>query len=261
MADRQLIPTIVHRVWLGSDPIPEPFERYGRSWARHHPGWEMRLWTDDTLPPLKRQAELERARDFKSRYDIVRLEILRQFGGVIVDMDMECIRSLEPILDGISAFAGASSASRRIGNQVLGAVPHHPFFELAVDRLEATVGVEGTASRESGPGFINRLVREHPSDLTIFPREHFFSLLTIEPPRRPQDFPDIYAVHHHVESYRGAAPDMEVRMLERRISELQHEVERLMNLKPDDRAERRLARVEASRWWRLGRRLGLVDLR
>src|SRR3954451_21970838 len=110
MAGRQLIPKVVHRLWLGPNPVPELFERYGESWARHHPDWEMRLWTDDNLPRLRCQAEVERARDFKSRYDCVRLEILRQFGGVIVDMDMECLRSLEPILDGVVAFAGAASA-------------------------------------------------------------------------------------------------------------------------------------------------------
>jgi inositol phosphorylceramide mannosyltransferase catalytic subunit len=261
MAARQLIPKVVHRVWLGPNPVPELFERYAESWARNHPDWEMRLWTDENLPPLKCQAEVERASDFKSRYDSVRLEILRQHGGVIIDLDMECLRSLEPILDDVRAFAGASSAGRRIGNQVLGAVPNHPFFELAVDRLKETVGVARTASQESGPGFINRLMREQPFDLKIFPREYFFSLLTIEPPKRPQDFPNIYAVHHHFESYRDAGRDMEVRVLQRRLSDLQYEVERLTTAKPDDRVARCLARIESSRWWRLGQRLRIVNMR
>jgi len=259
MAQRQLIPKVVHRVWLGSNPVPDAFVRYGESWARHHPDWEVRLWTDDTLPPLRCQAEVDRTRDFKSRYDAIRLEVLRQFGGVIVDMDMECLRPLDPILAGIRAFAGSSTGGRRIGIQVLGAVPNHEFFELAVDRLKRTAGVAPSASQESGPGFITRLVAERPFDLTVFPREYFFSPLTIEAPQRPQDFPSVYAVHHHTESYRDAGEETEIFVLKKRLSEAQREIERLMTGK--DRNARRLALVEQSRWWRLGRRLGIIKLR
>jgi len=262
---------VIHRVWLGPKPIPAPFEAYAQSWRRHHPDWGMRLWTDATLPPLACQAEIDRARDFKSRYDMVRLEVLRQCGGVIIDMDMECLRPLDPLLGGVRAFVGRTTRGRRMGIQVLGAVPHHPLYERAIERFRTTAGVAPTASQESGPGFLTRLVADFPEGVTVLPRETFYSPLTIEPPKRPEAFPDLYAVHHHTESYREG-PEGEIMRLERRLAEAQREILRLMDAveraeqgrgsreRRDAKAQAKLERVLASRWWRLGRRLRVARL-
>jgi hypothetical protein len=153
-------------------------------------------------------------------------------------------------------------------------VPNHPFFEKAVDRLGSTVGSAPTPSQEAGPGYLTKLVQEDPMDLAILPRETFYSALTIDPPQRPADFPSIFAVHHHLESYRGDDPDVVRDVLGRRLHEAQIEIERLQNELAGARAEvdarvakisHRLEKVGAhlerhrsSRWWRLGRALRVV---
>jgi hypothetical protein len=193
------IPRVIHTLWLGDQPIPEIFDFYAESWRRHHPAWEMRLWREDALPPLVCQAAYEREPRFKVRYDIVRLEILRNFGGVIVDMDVEPIRPLDPLLEGVSAFAGRTGRAK-IGNQVLGAVPHHPFFARAIERLRGS-GRTGNASAMAGKRFLSELLAEYPEGLTVFPAETFYFQPALEPTRRPGDFPDVYAVHHELTSY------------------------------------------------------------
>ena len=193
------IPRVIHTLWLGDAPIPEIFDFYAESWRRHHPAWEMRLWREDALPPLVCQAAYEREHRFKVRYDIVRLEILRRFGGVIVDMDVEPIRPLDPLLEGVSAFAGRTGHAK-IGNQVLGAVPHHPFFERAIERLRSS-GRTGNASAMAGKRFLSDLLAEHPEGLTVFPAETFYFQPSLDPTRRPGDFPGVYAVHHELTSY------------------------------------------------------------
>src|SRR5436190_16517529 len=99
-----VIPRIIHRVWLGAEPMPEDFRRYGESWRRHHPGWRMRLWTDEDLPELGDRRALERARHHAERANLVRYEVLRRFGGVYVDTDVECLRPIGPLLSGVRAF-------------------------------------------------------------------------------------------------------------------------------------------------------------
>jgi Methyltransferase domain/Glycosyltransferase sugar-binding region containing DXD motif len=240
----QLIPRVIHRIWLGRDPIPDIFERFAESWRDHHPDWEMRLWRDETLPPLSCKGAYQDAADWtlgrgedvspelraletwRVRYDIVRLELLRQLGGVVVDMDVEAIRPLDPLLDGVTAFAGFATQRRRVGNQVLGAVPGHPFFKFAVRKLAGSVRSAHTSGQRAGNGFLTRFLNERPEEVTIFPRETFHSPLTIEPPRRPDDFPEIYAVHHHLESYRAGAEDR-IGRHERRLYEAQIEIARL----------------------------------
>jgi inositol phosphorylceramide mannosyltransferase catalytic subunit len=213
------IPRVIHRVWLGPDQVPAIFGHYAESWKKHHPAWEMRLWRDDTLPTLSCQAEYEKETAFKTRYDIVRLEILRQFGGVIVDMDVEAIRPLDPLLLGVEAFVGRISG-RHIGNQVLGAVPHHPFFEDAVERLHSTANLARTSSEAAGKDFLRRLVTEHPEGVTIFPPETFYFQPSFEPPKRPHDFPMVFAVHHELESYAAPLP---LAVIEDRFARLMRE--------------------------------------
>lgn len=265
-SSQQLISRVIHRLWLGQDPIPEAFERYGETWRHHHPHWEVKLWTDDNLPPLSCQAEVDRAKNFKSRYDMVRYEVLRQFGGIIIDLDMECLRPLDPLLGGVEAFVGRETGKkRRVGTQIIGAVAGHPALEQAVETLRRTVGAGGTASQEAGPAFLTQVVHDFRDQITIFPRATFLSPLTIEPPKRPDDFPDIYAVHHHAESWRGTGPEAEMTRLLRRLAVAESEIHGLM--RTIDRAasnevlaetQEDLLLVTTSRWWRLGERLGIV---
>jgi hypothetical protein len=242
-----LIPKVINRVWLGAAPVPEAFERYAETWRRHHPDWDVKLWRDDDLPPLSCQEEFERVKSFKVKYDIVRLELLRQNGGVIMDLDVEALRPIDPLLDGVEAFVGQATFTGRIGNQVLGAVPHHPLWEHAVRRLADTVGVASSASQQAGPAFVSRMVKEKPKGVHVFPRDTFYSPLTIEPPERPQDFPEIYAVHHSTESYREGE-EGEVIRLQRRLRDSQKEIHRL-------------TAITSTRWWRLGVRLRRLGLR
>jgi Glycosyltransferase sugar-binding region containing DXD motif len=225
--EEQSIPRVIHCIWLGSKAIPEFFQPCVESWVRYHPDWKLELWRDDTLPPLSCQTEFERATNFKVRYDIVRHEVLRQLGGVIIDMDIEAIRPIDPLLKGVVAFGGRypPRPRKRIGTQVLGAVPHHPFFEQVVERLRETVGKSNTStSDQAGPAFLGHAAAEYGGgDLTIFPSETFYSPLTIEPPIRPDAFPEVYAVHHQFGSY-GEGPDARVSNLQRRLRDAQREI-------------------------------------
>lgn len=269
-AGEQLIPRVIHRLWLGQDSIPPAFERYGETWRSHHPHWEVKLWTDDNLPPLSCQREVDRAGNFKSRYDMVRYEVVRQFGGIIIDLDMECLRPLDPLLGGVEAFVGRETGKeRRVGTQIIGAVPRHPLLEQAVEQLRRTAGAGKTASQQAGPAFLTRMVDDFRDQITIFPRATFLSPLTIEPPKRPDDFPEIYAVHHHAESWRGTGPEAEIARLRKRLAVAESEIHALSRTLDEHRDDKSgvtplatvrddLRVVTRSRWWRLGERLGIV---
>ncbi len=89
------IPRLFHQIWIGPDPLPLEFEAYRASWRAHHPEWEFRLWEEDNLPgDLRTAAVYERERRPVERADILRLELLWKYGGVYVDIDMECLRPL-----------------------------------------------------------------------------------------------------------------------------------------------------------------------
>jgi hypothetical protein len=198
--DAQPIPRVIHWLWLGGAAVPDLFTHYTDSWRRHHPTWQTRLWRDDSVRALSGLNVYEQVTGFKKRYDILRLEILRQCGGVIVDMDVEAIRPIDPLLSGVSGFIGRVNANH-VGNQVLGAVPHHPFFEAAVHRLQTTVVADESASDAVGKGFLKQLLTDRPDGMIVFPPETFHFQPSFDPPRRPDEFPGVYAVHHELASY------------------------------------------------------------
>jgi len=190
------IPRIIHRIWLGEDPLRDEFDHYGDTWRNHHPGWEMRLWTENELPELGLTETLARGRHQAERADVLRYELLERFGGVYVDIDFECLRSLEPLLDGVEAFA-AFQWPERVSNAMLGAVPGHPLFERASREAALRIGV-GTIPAATGPQYFTELLKHFP-EVTLFGPEKFFPYLWTEQHRAGEDFPDAYAVHRWAE--------------------------------------------------------------
>ena len=45
-----MIPCVFHQIWVGADALPDEFRALQETWTRHHPDWELRLWTDANLP-------------------------------------------------------------------------------------------------------------------------------------------------------------------------------------------------------------------
>ena len=185
---------------------------YRESWRRHHPDWEMHLWTDENLPTdLVREEAYERLRKPAERADIIRLEVLLRFGGLYVDVDVECLRSIEPLLDGVE-FCMANNRPDVLGNAVIGARPGHPILEQAVRDLRP-VTEYGLDKWGTGAYFLRSLIRQHP-EVTIFPYEYFRG---------------DYAVNYHAhswkepEDYRRAflKAERKLREAEKRIDELE----------------------------------------
>lgn len=253
--------------------MPDQFERYGESWRRHHPGWELRLWTDAELPELRFPEALEKARNFGERSDLLRYEILARQGGVYVDTDVECKRPLDPLLDGVAAFAGWVRP-QKVGNAIIGAVPGHPAIARMLEEAQARVG-SGHVSGATGPRLLTEVLTSS-EDVTIFDREVFYPFHPRRSPTGASDFPEAYAIHHVEASWKDSEQLREdVRRLRNRLESSQARNE---SAKQRSRALRkrlrraearrreldeavgrdggRLTAIERSRWWRLRR--GLV---
>jgi hypothetical protein len=195
------IPHTIHRVWLGAAPMPEEHERFGETFAQHHPGWEMRLWTDEDLPALDITAiERQRSRTHAELANLVRYEVLYRHGGVYVDTDVECRRTLTPQLRGIDAFA-ALEAPGRVGTALLGAVADHRAFERAATLARLTLGTFQPGAASTNGAYFLSLILEQESKVAILATQLFYPYIWDELERRHEAFPDAYAVHHWAMSW------------------------------------------------------------
>ena len=156
------IPRIIHQTWK-TEYIPYDIydRRWVESWTRYHPDWLTVLWTDARLRELGRACypafEAMYAEDVPGIYlaDFGRYMVLHHFGGLYVDLDYECLRSLEPLLEGhrfVTCYAGDTCLE--LNNALIAAVPGHP---LTLDYMSAcdarwTEAVRSGRVRELGPG-------------------------------------------------------------------------------------------------------------
>jgi inositol phosphorylceramide mannosyltransferase catalytic subunit len=188
------IPRIFHQIWLGADPLPEDYARFQESWLRHHPGWELRFWTEENLPEGARRPELyERLRAPAERSDVLRFELLWRHGGVYVDSDFECLRSIEPLIEDADFFVGYRKPGR-VNNAIVGAVAAHPIVDRALDRIRPRATYGSVDKAGTGPLFLAAVLEEYP-EVTIFEPKIFY-------PRTAAARAKAYAVHHRGRSWK-----------------------------------------------------------
>jgi mannosyltransferase OCH1-like enzyme len=215
-----LIPKVFHQIWLGPEPFPGDYARYQQTWTRHHPGWELRVWTEENLPDdLERREIYELLRRPAERSDMLRLELLKRHGGVYVDADFECRRSIEPLLDGVTFFCAYIDPGR-VTNALVGSVPGHPLLEQGIRELRARTTFGPVDKEGTGPLFFNRLVSDQEG-VTIFAEELFY-------PRTPAQEEQAYAVHHAGRSWKEPADLLlDAQRAEQRLAIVQDELAKL----------------------------------
>jgi hypothetical protein len=142
------IPRVVHQTWRTAD-VPPEWRPLAGTWRRHHPHWEHRLWTDADNQRLVDDHYPEVAAQYAScsygiqRADLARYLILHRYGGVYVDLDMECLRPLDLLIEGRTALltiepaVHASWIGRRalVSTAFMAAAPRHPLFDRILELL------------------------------------------------------------------------------------------------------------------------------
>lgn len=188
--------------------MPAAYREFAAGWQRLHPDWEYRLWSDRDVEELSlhNQDLYDRAEELCPNFsgqlksDILRYELLNQFGGVWVDTDFECLRSIDDLLDGVACFAAWEIQNRIVNNAIIGCEAGNGFMDFLVTGLIASVVPSRgrRPSKISGPRYITTCYenRAHRGELTVFPQAWFYPYACNELDRSHEAFTDAYAVHH-----------------------------------------------------------------
>ncbi len=150
------IPKILHQIWIGPDPIPPACQRWMDGWKDLHPDWEYRLWTDENLPEMSTNSwdVYHKTETYAGKADILRYEIIKQFGGLYVDVDFECFKPLNDLVNNAS-FLGVWPVKGRICNGIFAASPHHPILQRTVKNLTPK------PPPENGPVWLDKHLRAY----------------------------------------------------------------------------------------------------
>ncbi len=103
-----MIPKIIHYVWLGERELPGEYRAYIEGWKKLLPDWEFLLWNeknfDFSASPYAREAYEAKKYGFVADY--IRVYVLKQYGGVYLDTDVELLRHFPEELLAAEYFQG-----------------------------------------------------------------------------------------------------------------------------------------------------------
>ena len=127
-----IIPKKIHQIWLGPDDMPDNFKYFQQTWKSFHPDWEFKLWTEEAI--LKENFEnidlYWLARSYQERSDLARYEILKRYGGLYIDTDIECYANFDDFnykYDFYTNFEPPAINKKRVSilNAMIASVPNH----------------------------------------------------------------------------------------------------------------------------------------
>ena len=200
------IPKVFHQVWLGDKPIPDKFRRFTQMWINLHPGWEMKMWSEQNIEfPLINQHCYDALSVPSQLCDVVKYETVSRYGGVYLDMDFEPVRCIEPLLDGVDAF-GATEDGTHLSVGIFGSGPNSDFWGSVVDRLGSENVLHLEPNVSTGPGVATRTLANDNEDVVVFDKSLFYPV-SFEERDQPDLFsnarqdPKVYAIHHWAHSW------------------------------------------------------------
>ena len=140
------IPKKLHQIWFGPQ-MPEKFELQTRSWKKHHPNWEYRLWTEDDLDEFDSDiiTLINGTNCCGQKGDILRIAILQKHGGLYVDVDYDCFRPCDILNDSFDfyttmrgfpvlymQFPDAFPSPIGVCSSAVASIPNHPILNACL---------------------------------------------------------------------------------------------------------------------------------
>lgn len=217
------IPLVIHQTWKDTH-LPQSFGKMASSWKEKHPRWNYMLWTDE----MNRAFVAAHFSSFLTKYDgydtniqrvdAVRYLILYSYGGVFVDLDMECLNNVAPLLHSAECVFAKEpeehchlhNKSHIISNAFMATVPRHPFFESIIKELNNEQYITNHPNdkilESTGPFMLSRVFTayEQKEDITILESDKIYPLTKEQLQqhdatghRWQEKLQNAYAIHHY----------------------------------------------------------------
>ena len=209
------IPPIIHFIWLGS-PLTAQAERAIASWKKYHPSWKTEVWTDERVRDFPWTKErlyklFQEAGTWAEKADILRLDILYQFGGIYSDVDVICLRSFHDlVIQDITFFScfELNYTSRHygapffVGTAVMGSSKGSAVIKYCLDHCQSeSEAPRAGILKRTGPGLVSRACQNHfvnPEEkILILPCSYLYPFPWMSRKEAPEEFiaPESFAIH------------------------------------------------------------------
>ena len=209
------IPKIIHQIWIGG-PLPTKFHNWQKSWKKHHPDWEYKLWTDKEIKEfgLINKHWYDKTPNPGQKANIVRYEVLYRLGGVYVDIDFECLQPLDIFHHTCDFYVGIFQRQEfYLQNALMGSIPGNPILKECIETMNLDLKLHPDPRMNSiytsGCKHLTRCFLQKAKDsgkCVAFPSNYFYPWPWYqknekESSRKRWVKPESFAIHYSAESW------------------------------------------------------------
>jgi mannosyltransferase OCH1-like enzyme len=172
-----MITKIIHQTWKTRE-LPGHLQDWHNVVKELHPGWDVKLWTDEDNLKLVKENFPHLLEIYKSlEYNIMRADMIRYmymftYGGYYLDLDYELFISFDKEINNTGLLLPLAREKENdgktiIGNCIFGSTPQHPFWKDVLSDLHNNPPLKKIRNKISilkltGPEFITSVYFKNP---------------------------------------------------------------------------------------------------
>lgn len=195
-----MIPKVINQIYIGGE-LSSQEKKWRQTWIDLNPDWEVLLWTERELGGLifRNEPAFKYCKSIASKVDIIRYELLYQFGGLYIDTDFECLKPITPFLKDREFVACKQNPNGpSVCNAFIACTPKHRVMHDIVYGIEKRCKTHGNKGcvEKFGPGYITDIIDKQ----YIFPSKYVYPFMWTNKHDPSDDlkiiYPEAYAAHH-----------------------------------------------------------------
>ena len=187
---------IIHYCWFGPKPLSKLAKKCIKSWKKFLPDYEIKLWNEDNFDfnscAFVKQAYEKKKWAFVSDY--ARMKVLKEYGGIYFDTDMEITKNIDSLLQN-DFFFGVEDSGMIAAGVIYAKEKNHPFitemvklyesfeqfetedlFKISIPRLFTATLKEKFGLDENFDKTQITILEKNNTKIYIYPREYFYPL-------------------------------------------------------------------------------------
>lgn len=175
------IPKKIHQIWIGEEDIPEHCKEFTNKIQDVNSDYEYKLWGNEIFELYKDDVFLQEYIKAPALYkwayitDRIKLLLLRDYGGIYVDIDCNPIQSFNLILKKLNEqhtfFSGMKPTTKHrtlIDCTVYGSTPNSRIVNLCLDTYKDKYWANGCGL------FSDEIIKNCDTDVALFGYEYFY---------------------------------------------------------------------------------------